>query len=626
MDSIKHKNELRSRANEITGKIVNDRKKESMHDLHENELWTKKYKPSRFYELLTDELTNRNILTWLTSWRKDENSIQPGTRFSKYASRPQQKSKGKYFSVKKDGEFKPREYNYPTVVDPEDLDYEDKRILIIGGDPGTGKSVLANTLAKHSGYHIEVLNAGDEIATDEVIDRIAFATQNQTLSNFQNKEEAKKPTCLIVDGIDPDTQSGQMLIKLLENYIRNGTIKNIKKTSGEVEDSDKPSAFKLDKGKVQPKDSKQKTKEIKRPIICICKNIYNRHLIPLKKLGLTFKIRKPDSKKLLTRLTEILEKEEVVMESVLLKKLIIETNHDITSCLNILKYLVVNLDYEECGKDSSGHVRLAKVIKETHLYDAEGQFKFKKDMLSSVFDSWDKIMKVRSRHDPRLTIAKIKRVVAECDNISKFNEGLYHNYSRYSYYDENMEKSLKFVTSLADHDINQTFINRTQNYLLEEANYLPAATYHVYLSTTGKVQNEFPKIFSELYMARKETNEAITTIREGPKDKVYKPSPAADINADSLKSDSFQTIKLLSRSQMMKDIIPYVLKLFRPANIIKQSLLTEQQYKQLSDVLALLKTFPIELVKKLTFNETQTRSDKMGLHVFGSKSKHLVIL
>lgn len=184
-----------------------------------------------------------------------------------------------------------------------------------------------------------------------------------------------------------------------------------------------------------------------------------------------------------------------------------------------------------------------------------------------------------------------------------------------------MEKSLKFLTSLADHDISQSFIGRTQNYLLEEANYLPAANYHVYLSTTGKIHNEFPKIFGELYVARRETHEAITTIREGTKDKLYKSSPAADINAESLKTDSFQTIKLLSRSQMMKDIIPYVLKLYRPANMIKQSLLTEQQYKQLSDILVLLKTFPIELVKKITFNETQTRSDRLGLHVFGSKSK-----
>lgn len=150
MESIKHKNELRSQVNEATGKIINDRKKGSIYDLPENELWTKKYKPERFYELLTDELTNRNVLTWLNSWRKDETSIKPGTRFSIYSSKPQQKSKNNYFSVKKaEGEFRPREYIYPTVVAPEDLDYEDKRILIIGGDSGTGKTVLAQTVATH---------------------------------------------------------------------------------------------------------------------------------------------------------------------------------------------------------------------------------------------------------------------------------------------------------------------------------------------------------------------------------------------------------------------------------------------------------------------------------------------
>jgi len=38
----------------------------------EHELWTAKYKPQKFYELLTDELTNRNILTWFNSWKKHE--------------------------------------------------------------------------------------------------------------------------------------------------------------------------------------------------------------------------------------------------------------------------------------------------------------------------------------------------------------------------------------------------------------------------------------------------------------------------------------------------------------------------------------------------------------------------
>ena len=32
------------------------------------QLWSDKYKSERFFDLLTEESTNRNVLTWLKSW------------------------------------------------------------------------------------------------------------------------------------------------------------------------------------------------------------------------------------------------------------------------------------------------------------------------------------------------------------------------------------------------------------------------------------------------------------------------------------------------------------------------------------------------------------------------------
>ena len=32
------------------------------------ELWVDKYKSKKFFDLLTDEVTNRNVLTWLKTW------------------------------------------------------------------------------------------------------------------------------------------------------------------------------------------------------------------------------------------------------------------------------------------------------------------------------------------------------------------------------------------------------------------------------------------------------------------------------------------------------------------------------------------------------------------------------
>ena len=36
--------------------------------LDNNDLWLEKYKPKKYDDLLTEEKTNRDILTWLKSW------------------------------------------------------------------------------------------------------------------------------------------------------------------------------------------------------------------------------------------------------------------------------------------------------------------------------------------------------------------------------------------------------------------------------------------------------------------------------------------------------------------------------------------------------------------------------
>lgn len=34
----------------------------------EHKLWVDKYTSEKFFDLLTDEVTNRNVLTWLKTW------------------------------------------------------------------------------------------------------------------------------------------------------------------------------------------------------------------------------------------------------------------------------------------------------------------------------------------------------------------------------------------------------------------------------------------------------------------------------------------------------------------------------------------------------------------------------
>ena len=133
---IKHRKELRMASSShchTTDNIITNQNYES------KEIWGNKYKPHKFQDLLTDELTNRNILTWLTSWRKHEVGVKPGTRFAT-GTYGQKKGKNFFKQKPKGDRIVAHEYRYPQQVAPEDLDYEDKRILIMGGGPGIGKS------------------------------------------------------------------------------------------------------------------------------------------------------------------------------------------------------------------------------------------------------------------------------------------------------------------------------------------------------------------------------------------------------------------------------------------------------------------------------------------------------
>jgi chromosome transmission fidelity protein 18 len=37
-------------------------------DAPDHNLWVDKYTSKKFFDLLTDEVTNRNVLTWLKTW------------------------------------------------------------------------------------------------------------------------------------------------------------------------------------------------------------------------------------------------------------------------------------------------------------------------------------------------------------------------------------------------------------------------------------------------------------------------------------------------------------------------------------------------------------------------------
>lgn len=247
---------------------------------HRTLMWSEKYRARKFTDLVGDERTHRSVLRWLKHW---DSIVFPGS------SRPKLKA-GK---AEANTEERPH-----------------RKILLLTGPPGLGKTTLAHVCAKQAGYEVQEINASDERSSRVVKGRIRdmVGTENVRGSDVRTANgkvrKAGKPVCVIVDEVDGVVGGGgnegeggfiQALIDLVTLDAKNSNAMAVQATT------------------VGTIKKKRDNFRLLRPVILICNDVYHPSLRPLRQSNMAeiVHIRKPPLNMVVSRVHSIFEKEGV---------------------------------------------------------------------------------------------------------------------------------------------------------------------------------------------------------------------------------------------------------------------------------------------------------------------------
>ncbi|KIW14206.1 hypothetical protein PV08_06987 [Exophiala spinifera] len=251
------------------------------------QMWTEKYRAKKFTDLVGDERTHRAVLRWLKSW---DDLVFPGH------SRPK-----------------------PTKIyeDRDVTEQQHRKVLLLTGPPGLGKTTLAHVCAKQAGYEVLEINASDDRSRDIVKGRIKDTLGTETVRGIKEHGKARKagrPVCVVVDEVDGVTAGSssnggeggfvKALIDLVQLDQRNSSqTGNQTSAAGKKRKGDK---FRM-----------------LRPLILVCNDVYapSLRLLRTSSIAEIVHVRKAPIDKVITRMKAVFEKESIACENDAVRRL-----------------------------------------------------------------------------------------------------------------------------------------------------------------------------------------------------------------------------------------------------------------------------------------------------------------
>ncbi|KRZ03064.1 Chromosome transmission fidelity protein 18 -like protein [Trichinella zimbabwensis] len=409
------------------------------------QLWSSKYRPRTYIDLLSDDGSNRALLTWMKLWDTCVFNNKPKLNTLHQVDR-------KMLLTKK----KQQQLLFPTTSgdgSKPELDSLKRplyKIALLWGSPGIGKTTLAHVIAKHCGYYVHEMNASD----DRSLDAFSKHLENSLLMT-RTLDSNPKPHCVVIDEID-----GAPLPSV--NYL-----------------------VSLVKGVVSGKKSRKII--IRRPIVCICNDLFAPSLRELRKIALVIHVPSVETTRLSSRLLQICSEEMLNADQSALDLLCQKAENDIRSCINTLQFL----------KSKTDHIRYDDIQRLP-----VGQ----KDLKKSMFSVWREIFqqprfKRRRENSNNATdnekreemrFESILRTISQCENEDRLFDGLFENFLSVPFRDTWMRSVCNGLQWLQFTDILKRCIN--ENMLFELSAYLPyaAVAFHFLFSSNATTKLQYP--------------------------------------------------------------------------------------------------------------------------------------
>ncbi|KAI8597020.1 hypothetical protein EDD21DRAFT_386544 [Dissophora ornata] len=454
-------------------------------------LWVDKYRPVKYTDLMGDERVNREVLSWIKQW----DQCVFGRKYIKYT--PDHKKQHV------------NEFRKPDL-----LGRPDKKILMLTGPPGFGKTTMAHVIAKQAGYNVIEVNASDDRTGASVKGKIEAALEIQSILG------SDRPNLLVIDEIDGVSSSGgeQSFIKLLVD------IATVEVASKEERRSSK-------------KSKKFTKKPLMRPIICICNDQYAPVLRPLRVITQIYQFKKPSVRSVINRLQQICEIEQVASDNRAFGVLYDMTEGDMRSCLNTLQFIKNRSKTSMVSAAASAAERISTGGTGGTGGDGQGEGLTldalnkatigRKDQSKSLFSVWEELFqasyarKARSalkvmeegrdglvKNDNSTYVSRLVTLIQTNGDYEKLMQGCFENYPTMIFHDVAMSKVVECGDWLAFYD--QLNARITSNFEYEVGGYTAYAlvSFHRFFAGSVRQKIEYPRKDYESFVTHK-ANESI---------------------------------------------------------------------------------------------------------------------